>query len=92
MFDCPNCKSEAKRLVIFNDPKFLGCDACGVAKRVFVNVNLGQTEQKWTHVDKQGVEKKHRLSVGKSWEISNRALAEDGKTVINRITNKETQL
>ena len=92
MFNCPTCGSETSKLIIFSEPKFLGCQSCGVAKKAFRNVNLGQTEQKWTHINKQGEEKKHRLSVGKSWEISNRTLAEDGKTVINRITKKETQL
>jgi hypothetical protein len=57
----------------------------------YFNVNLGQTVEKWTHVNKQGEEKKHKLTVGKDWEINNRAIAEDGKTVINRVTRKEAQ-
>ena|SRR3990167_395150 len=56
------------------------------------NVNLGQTLDKWTHIDKKtGNEIRHRLSVGKDWEVSNRTLAEDGKTAINRVTKKPAQ-
>lgn len=91
MFDCPHCGSKANRLIIFNEPKYLGCESCGVAKPRPYNVNLGQTTQKWTNVDKKGIEHKHRLTVGKDWEINNRVLAEDGKTVINKVTNKEAQ-
>jgi hypothetical protein len=91
MFECPNCKADATRLIIYNEPKYLGCPSCGVASRPYVNVNLGQTVEKWTHINKQGEEKKHRITVGKDWELSNRALAEDGKTVINKVTNKEAQ-
>lgn len=57
------------------------------------NVNLGQTIEKWTHVDKKSTNQiKHKLSVGKSWEIDNRVISrDDGKTVINRVTGKPAQ-
>jgi hypothetical protein len=45
--------------------------------------------ESWTHRDKKsGSLRKHKLSKGKAWEIGNRTLASDGKTVINRITGK----
>lgn len=90
MFICPSCGVEATRLIIFNEPKKLGCASCGVPSKPFSNVNLHQAE-KWTHVDKQGNEKKHKLTQGKSWEIENRTLAEDGKTVVNKKTNQPAQ-
>lgn len=89
-FECPQCGKETKSLVIPEGGKLSGrCCAQVSAKRY--NVNLGQTIEKWTNVDKKGVEHKHKLTVGKDWEISNRRLAEDGKTVINSVTNKEAQ-
>lgn len=93
-FDCPSCKQGADKLIIFNDPARLGCPGCRTStiKKAY-NVNLGQTLDKWTHIDKKtGREIKHRLTTGKDWEIANRAFSkEDGKTAINRITGKETQ-
>lgn len=91
MFDCPQCGKETRQLVIPQDGKLSGrCCANVGPKRV--NVNLGQTVQKWTHIDKKtGNEIKHKLTSGKEWEITNRKFAEDGKTVINRVTNKEAQ-
>lgn len=35
--------------------------------------------------------KRQRISKGKDWEIKHRTLAEDGKTVINKVTGKEAQ-
>jgi hypothetical protein len=32
-----------------------------------------------------------KMSYGKSWEIDSRGLAEDGKTVINKVTGKPAQ-
>ena len=91
MFNCPICSNETKQLVIPPDGKLSGrCCANLGPKRV--NVNLGQTVQAWTHVDKQGVEHKHRLTTGKDWEISNRIVSkDDGTTVVNKTTGKEAQ-
>ena len=91
MFNCPICSNETKQLVIPPDGKLSGrCCANLGPKRV--NVNLGQTLQSWTHVDKKGVEHKHKLTTGKNWEIENRRISMDDKTVvINKATGRETE-
>lgn len=91
MFECPSCGCEAKTLVIPQDGK-LGCRSCVTMRPKPINVNLGQTVERWNHVDKKGIEHKHRLTVGKDWEINNRVVSRDDKmTVINRVTGKEAQ-
>lgn len=89
-FECPICKQETKTLVIPQDGKLAGRCCANVAPTKY-NVNLGQTLDSWKHVDKQGVEHTHRLTVGKSWEIDQRRVSpEDNKVVINNKTGKET--
>jgi hypothetical protein len=88
MFTCPNCSAEAKRLVAYNEPKYLGCDACGTPKKKFSNCNIGQVVDKW---ESTSTGKTMRLTHGKNWEMERRQLADDGKTVINIDTGKETQ-
>lgn len=88
-FECPSCKAGTNKLIIFNEPKRLGCPNCGSPKSKPINPNLGQTLDRWEHVDKKGIVHKHRLSVGKDYEISNRAISrDDGKTVINSKTGR----
>lgn len=91
MFDCPSCGSKTPRLIIFTDPHKLGCDSCGIRKPRARNVNLGQVVERWSDVSKKGVERNHKITTGKAWEIEHRTLAEDGKTVINSVTGKEAQ-
>lgn len=92
MFNCPICSKETKQLVIPVDGKLSGrcCANVGPSQR---NVNLGQTVEKWTHVDKNtGREVKHKLTTGKNWEISNRVTSKDDRmTVINKATGREAQ-
>lgn len=93
MFECPICKQETKTLVIPAEGKLAGrCCASTGPKRF--NVNLGNTVDSWTHIDKKtGNEVKHKLTTGKDWEIQNRVLSkDDGKTSINRVTGKPAQL
>lgn len=90
-FECPICKNPTQSLVIPLNGKLSGkcCVEMSPSKK---NVNLGQALEKWTHVDKNGVEHKHKLTVGKSWEIDNRVTSkDDGVTVVNRATGKEAQ-
>lgn len=93
MFTCPICKNETKTLVIPEGGKLAGrcCASIGPKRN---NVNLGQTADSWTHIDKKtGNQIKHKLSTGKAWEIENRVVSkDDGKTIINRVTGKPAQL
>lgn len=92
MLTCPQCDKEVKMLVIPHEGR-LGCRDCAgkVPKRY--NVNLGQTVEQWTHIDKHTTnEIKHKLTVGKNWEIDNRIISKDDpKVVINRVTGKPSQ-
>lgn len=72
-FDCPSCGASTPRLIIYTDPRKLGCPSCGVPKAKRVNVNLGQTADKW--VAPNG--KTHRISVGKVSEIESRRISPD---------------
>lgn len=85
-FDCPSCGVKAARLIIFENPRKLGCDSCGTPKRPATNVNLGQTAN--YYVKKDG--SRGRMTVGKAWEIEHRSLSPDGR-VINSKTGKEAQ-
>ena len=85
LFDCPSCGSETPKLVIFTEPKRLGCPNCGTPKAKFVNVNLGQTVDRYIRKDGS----KGRITQGKAWEIDNRVIREG--TVVNRKTGKEAQ-
>lgn len=91
-FECPMCKNDVNKLIIPLGGK-LGCRECVGESKIPYNVNLGQTLDRWTSVDKKtGKEISHRISVGKNWELENRRLSkEDNKTVLNIKTNKETQ-
>lgn len=82
MLDCPRCGAQTNKLIIPEHGK-LGCKDCSVAKPRPYNVNLGQTFVK-DHMT--------RLTTGKAWEIEQRVVSpDDGKTIINRKTGRETQ-
>lgn len=96
----PECQAEGLVVVLYAPVEVRSCDEHWPAlykhyltgkKRS--NANLGQTLEKWTHVDKKsGKEVTHKLSVGKSWEIENRRVSQDdGVTVVNRATGKPAQ-
>lgn len=85
LFDCPSCGSQTPKLVIYQEPRKLGCPNCGVPKPIQHNVNLGQTVE--TYIRNDG--SKGRLTTGKAWEINNR-VTRDG-TVVNSKTGKEAQ-
>ena len=89
-FECPKCKQETNRLVIPLDGPLSGTCCVGPRQSKY-NAQLNQTVESWTHVDKKGVEHKHKISGGKQFEIVNRVIAEDGKTVINKVTGKPSQ-
>lgn len=96
MFECNYCKQQVKQLVIPADKKILACRSCAYpegAPRPTYNVNLGQTVEKWTHIDKKtGNEIKHKVTTGKQWEIEHRRLSgDDGHTVVNYATGKPAQ-
>ncbi len=91
-FECPSCFAETAKLIIYEHPKKLGCPNCGTPKVKPVSTKIGQTLDKWEHVDKKGIVHKHRLTGGKSWEIDNRRTSpDDGHTVVNRATGKPTE-
>lgn len=96
----PECQAEGLVVVLYAPVEVRSCDGHWPAlykhyltgkKRS--NANLGQTLEKWTHVDKKsGKEITHKLSVGKSWEIENRRVSQDdGVTVVNRATGKPAE-
>lgn len=92
----PECQEKGPIVVLYAPTEVFSCDGHWPAQykhyltgKKRSTIGLGQTLEKWTHVDKKtGDEKVHKLSVGKNWEITNRRLADDGKTVINRVTGK----
>lgn len=84
--ECPNCNTQTNKLVIYNDPKYLGCPSCGVPRKRFTLSGLGMTSDAW--VGPKG--EKHRVSVGKKWEMEQRQLTRDGQ-VINITTKKESE-
>lgn len=86
MFDCPSCGEKAARLVIYTDPKKLGCPGCGVPKPRTSLAGLGQTAQ--YYVKKDG--SRGKITTGKKWEIEHRTTRPDG-SVINSKTGKEAQ-
>lgn len=96
----PECSVDGPIVVLYAPVEIRSCDAhwSEMYSRYLTgkkkpNVNLGQTMEKWTHVDKKtGRTINHKLSVGKSWEIENRRVSQDdGKTAINRITGKPAE-
>jgi hypothetical protein len=97
----PECQVEGLVIVKYAPVEVRSCDdhwpalykqhLLGKSKS---NVNLGQTLERWTHVDKKtGNSIAHKLSAGKAWEIENRRVSQDdGVTVVNRATGKPAQL
>lgn len=85
-FECPSCKAETNKLVIYEHPKKLGCPACGVPKSRQGLAGLGQTAQYYTKKDgSQG-----KITTGKKWELEHRRLTPEGQ-VINSKTGKDAQ-
>ena len=68
MFECPNCLSQARRLVAYTEPSRLGCDNCGTPKKRFSVCGLNQTDDKWFGNNGE----KHRITSGKRREIESR--------------------
>ncbi len=90
MFQCPNCKAEAKRLIAPSDRTDgkLFCNACYGPVKKHTNCNLGQTVDSWVKADGS----RGRVTVGKKWEIEHRRInPEDKMSVINYATGKESQ-
>ncbi len=96
----PDCQAEGPIVVLYVPTEVRSCDPHWPAlyKHYLLgkkksNANLGQTLEKWSHVDKKsGKTIEHKLSVGKNWEIVNRGLSkDDNKTAINKVTGKEAQ-
>ena len=86
MFTCPSCNSETRRLIGYENK--VGCDFCGVPKKRQANCNIGQTVDRYTSRDGTP----GRITVGKAWEQDQRRISKDDNfTVINRVTQKETQ-
>jgi len=85
-FECPSCGCATSRLIIFNDPKRLGCDSCGIPKARHSNVNLGQIAS--YYVKRDGSTGK--MTTGKRWEIEHRMTTPEGN-VINSKTKRDTQ-
>lgn len=86
--------------IIFHPQEILACDDHSnalsqtyIRRKRARNVNLGQTVDRSTHIDKKtGREITHRITEGKKWEIDNRRLSQDdGVTVVNRATGKPAQ-
>jgi len=97
----PECYSEGNIPVKYAPLEVLSCDEhwhklykLHLTGKKYSNASLGQTMDKWTHVDKKtGRTIKHKISGGKDWEIKNRVISkDDGKTPINRVTGKPAQL
>ena len=97
----PECQTHGLIVVLYAPREIRSCDDHWPAlyKHYLTgknrsNANLGQTLEKWTHVDKKtGRTIKHKLSTGKNWEIENRRISQDDKkTVINRVTGKPAEL
>lgn len=95
----PECNAEGPIAVLYSPVEVRSCDEHWpmLYKQYFTgknrsNPNLGQTLEKWTHIDKKsGRQIRHRITTGKQFEIVNRGLADDGKTVINKATGKPAQ-
>lgn len=84
MFTCPNpdCGAESRRLVLPHNGR-LGCEACRTRPVSSFDPRLHQT---------YASDGKTRLTFGKAGEIASRVVSkDDGKTVINRHTGRETQ-
>lgn len=86
MFDCPSCGAKTPKLVIYQDPKKLGCPNCGNPKGKKFLAGLGSTAQ--YYVKKDGTQGK--MTVGKKWEIDNRRSTPEGQ-IINAKTGKDAQ-
>lgn len=83
MFECPNCGSETNKLVGCDDEKKIKCPNCHqIRKRDMCNLH----EIVACTPDGTG-----RVTRGKAWEIDHRVIAEDGMTVVNRVTGQEAQ-
>ena len=96
----PECQAQGPIAVLYSPVEIRSCDEHWSELYKFyltgkgrVNVNLGQTVDKWSNVDqKTGNHKHHRITVGKDWEIKNRTISkEDKNVVVNRVTGKEAQ-
>ena len=95
----PGCLVEGPIAVLYEPVEVRSCDEHWPAlyKHYLTGkkrstAGLGQTVDSWRKIDKKtGNETTHKLTKGKEWEITNRRLADDGKTVINRVTGRETQ-
>lgn len=87
--NCENCGLEWTRLIACEHTKRLMCNHCHADHSSSkVNHKLNQSADKWE--DAKG--RIHRMSKGKEWEINNRVLSpDDSKTVINRVTGRESQ-
>lgn len=84
MFDCPNCKQQAKRLIagLSSDGK-LYCNLCYERKGSIFN---------WQLHDIVADDGKTRVTKGKASEIDSRMVSpEDKHVVINRHTGRPTQ-
>jgi len=95
----PECSVDGPIVVLYAPVEVRSCDEHWPAlykhyltgKKRSV-AGLGQTVESWTHIDKKtGNEVKHKITTGKQFEIVNRELADDGKTVINKKTGKPAQ-
>ena len=81
-FICRSCKAETNKLIYPTGFDDCVCPSCYVPRNVS-NINL--------HMPMPGSQRKG-LTVGKAWEIDQRVISkDDGKTVLNRRTGKETQ-
>lgn len=97
----PECQAEGLVVVLYAPVEVRSCDEhWPVLYKHYLtgkkrsNTSLGQTVDKWSHVDKKtGRTVDHKISGGKDWEIVNRVISkDDGKTVINRVTGKPSQI
>jgi len=87
-FTCPSCERATAKLVIYTEPRKLGCPNCGTPKLSHKSVGLSDTVQNYVKYDGT----MGKISRGKAWEIMNRRTSrDDNKTIINKVTGKETQ-
>lgn len=101
MMQCSHsgCTEEGPIVVTYAPSEVRSCDTHWpemyqwLKSKKKVNVNIGSTIDRWTHVDKKtGREIKHKLTQGKQWEIENRRISKDDpKVVINAVTKRESQ-
>ena len=95
----PECQTPGLIVVLYAPVEIRSCDehwpemySRYLTGKKRSTAGLGQTVERWTHVDKaSGKEIKHKITVGKQFEIVNRGFADDGKTVINKKTGKLAQ-